>query len=54
MPVVSDVGILSRKADVSALFERLGHESLSPMEANEILDRVLEQDICCIGAFRVY
>jgi acyl transferase domain-containing protein/NAD(P)-dependent dehydrogenase (short-subunit alcohol dehydrogenase family)/acyl carrier protein len=50
---ISEVGILSRKKEVAALFGRLGLEFLSPDQATEILDRVLEADLTQIGAFRV-
>jgi acyl carrier protein len=50
---ISEVGILSRKTDVAALFKRLGLEFLHPDEATEILDRVLASDVTQIGAFRV-
>ncbi|TQV84279.1 SDR family NAD(P)-dependent oxidoreductase [Exilibacterium tricleocarpae] len=49
---ISDVGILSRKTDVAAFFEKFGLSGISPEEAFTIIDQVLENDVTQIGAFR--
>ncbi|MEM7032085.1 MAG: SDR family NAD(P)-dependent oxidoreductase [Chloroflexota bacterium] len=50
---ISEVGILSRKTDIAALFEKAGLGLVSPEEAVEMLRLFFENDIGQIGAFRI-
>lgn len=50
---ISEVGILSRKAEVAALFEKQGLGSIAPPDACQIMDRVLTSNPAQIGAFQI-